>query len=580
MNIQPYYFTVDELLKSRLFRIPRYQRAYSWQKKQRQDMFDDISKLKGNPDNTHFMATVVGLYRETKEIVTTDYRIIEIVDGQQRLTTLALLLKTIQQKLASSLTEADRLAKTPEARLELELQELLVKPDELSLLLLQTNHDSSHYFANFLRNGSYPSISEAKTLADRELLRAIDDCKYFVNKWENTLELLRIIKNQLRFIFHEIVDESVVYTVFEVLNDRGLTVTWLDKFKSMLMAVAFENDQGNRSEHIDELHRIWGEIYQNVGLHEGLDTDALRFAATLKNPVSVGRPLDEETSVHRLMSKVGTSTAKAIDISRWLLEVTIATNKVAGVIKPFKDVVNRTLQSKLLAVSILLRNFPREQERKLLNECERITYLIYVLCKEWANTTAKTAAGNYIRLAWSIMNQEDFQFDDILTRIDRLRVVNYSYGKIKFHPWNLLNGRDCYNSWQKELRYLLCRYEEYLSAQQGQQFSNEQWNRIWEKSAASSIEHILPQSKSSQIESSVHRLGNLLLLPSGMNSRLSDKDPEEKADDYNQFGFFDAKQVAQTIKTHGWTDEQIEDREVEIISWVESEWGDALVEYE
>ena len=580
MNIQPHYFSFDDLLKSRLFRIPHYQRAYSWQEKQRKDMFNDIEKLKDNPGTTHFMATVVGLYRETREIVTTDYKIIEIVDGQQRLTTLVLLLKAIQQKLTSLLTEEDRLAKTPEARLELELQELLVKPDELSLLLLQTNHDSSHYFANFLRDGSSPPVSEATTLSDRELLRAIDDCNSFVNRFENTIELLRIIKNQLRFIFHEIEDESVVYTVFEVLNDRGLDVTTLDKFKNMLMAVAFEEDQGNRTEHIDELHWIWGEIYQNVGLHEGLDAEALRFAATLKNPVAVGRPLDEETSMIRLMSKVGNSTAKAIEISKWLLEVTIAADKVTGIVKPFKDVVNRTLQSKLLAVSILLRKFPHEQERKLLNECERITFLIYVLCKKWANTTAKTAVGNYVRLAWSVMNKEDFEVDDILKEIDKLRLIDYSYSKIKFHPHELLCNTNCYEGWQKELRYLLCHYEEYLSAQQGQQFSNEQWNRIWEKSAASSIEHILPQSKSSQINSSVHRLGNLLLLPSGMNSELGDKDPEEKADDYNQFGFFDAKKVAQTIKNHGWTDEQIEEREEEIIGWVAMEWSDAVVEYE
>ena len=75
-------------------------------------MFADITKLKNKPNNAHFMATVVGLRRETKTIITDEYDVIEIVDGQQRLTTLVLLLKAIEQELTSSLTDADRAART------------------------------------------------------------------------------------------------------------------------------------------------------------------------------------------------------------------------------------------------------------------------------------------------------------------------------------------------------------------------------------------------------------------------------------------------------------------------------------
>ncbi len=579
LNIQPHYLSLAELFENRLFRIPHYQRAYSWKYKQRKDMFDDIKKLKYNSDNSHFMATVVGLCRETKTIVTDKYHIIEIVDGQQRLTTLVLLLKAIQLKLSSSLTDEERLKGTPEARVERELQELLVKPDDLSLLLLQTNHDSSSYFADFIRNGLSPNVSDAKTLADKELLSAIQHCKSFVNDWDNIIDLLTIIKNQLRFIFHEIEDEAAVYTVFEVLNNRGLYVSWLDRFKSMLMAVVFEDNQGNSQEHINELHQIWGEIYATVGLREGLDSEALRFAATLKTTKSVGSPLNEEKAVDRLMSQVNHDTSKTIEISKWLLQVTKAINIVYdGGVKPFKDVVIKTIQARLLAVSILLRNFTDSEVRLLLNEWEKTTFLIFVLCKDSEKTHAKTERGNYIRLSWEILNTEDFQADDILARIIKL---GKSY---KFNPHNVLFDEDCYNDWQAELRYLLCRYEEYLSLRKGQKFNNEQWNRIWKQSAASSIEHIIPQSKSDlhSTESStfVHRLGNLLLLPPDLNSELGNKNPVEKAGDYDEFGFLDAKMVAKTIRDHdGWDKAQIVSREENIIKWVNIEWEDAA-EYE
>ncbi len=58
--IQPKYQTLNELFSDRVFRIPRYQRFYSWETKQREDLFSDIRELaeKGE-DRHHFMATIV-----------------------------------------------------------------------------------------------------------------------------------------------------------------------------------------------------------------------------------------------------------------------------------------------------------------------------------------------------------------------------------------------------------------------------------------------------------------------------------------------------------------------------------------
>ena len=570
MNIQPQYLNLNKLLENRLFRIPHYQRAYSWKTKQRSDMFSDIKKLKGNPDNSHFMATVVGLCRETRRIHENEYQFIEIVDGQQRLTTLVLLLKTIQQKLTSSLIDADRQEGTPEARSERSLQELLVKQDDLSLVLLQTNHDLSQYFANFLRDSEGvppPPISEAQTLADKELLRAIHECKSFVDQWEDTIELLSIIKNQLRFIFHEITDEAAVYTVFEVLNNRGLYVSWLDRLKSMLMAVVFEDNQGNSVEHIKELHQIWGAIYETVGLQEALDTESLRFAATLRLHKYGRKLLSEEVSFNRIKSDVGGSAAKTIEISKWLLEVTKAVKQVHVDMQPYKAVVTKIVHTRLLAVSILLRKFEEEEETRLLTEWERISFLIFGLRRN----DARTGVGDYVNLACDIWNKDDFQVDAIFTRINKLG------NPYKFNPYDELWNMDCYTDWQAELRYLLCRYEEYLASLQGQRFSNEQWNRIWQQSPASSIEHILPQSKGVQYHwqkgTFVHKLGNLMLLPPGLNSVLGSRDPVEKAAEYRKIGFFDAANVAQTIEANGgWGDEQIEEREKDILGWIAGVW--------
>ena len=98
-NVDPKFLTFAQLLEKRLFRIPQYQRAYSWQRSQRQDMFNDILQLKEKPGTSHFMATVVGLRCDKLGIGTDEYDVIEVVDGQQRLTTLVILLKVIEQEL-------------------------------------------------------------------------------------------------------------------------------------------------------------------------------------------------------------------------------------------------------------------------------------------------------------------------------------------------------------------------------------------------------------------------------------------------------------------------------------------------
>ena len=120
------------------------------------------------------MAAVVCLRREKQTLGTDEFHVLEVVDGQQRLTTLIILLNAL--KLA--LKPKDK----AEAKLARELSELLVKVEGDELLLLQTNHDSSHYFATFLRKGTSPASASATTLADREILRAIEDCQAFTAK--------------------------------------------------------------------------------------------------------------------------------------------------------------------------------------------------------------------------------------------------------------------------------------------------------------------------------------------------------------------------------------------------------------
>ena len=549
MLIQPKFLSLADLLSNRLFRIPQYQRSYSWERKHRDDMFDDIRSIRGEPDRLHFMATVVGLGRGRKTIVTDEYSVIEVVDGQQRLTTLIILLKAIQLGLNASATGHAKLAG--------ELQDILIKQDELSLILLQMNHDPNGYFAVYLRNGVVFAPDVAQTLADRALLNAIHQCTAFVNGWEDLIQLTSIVKNRLTFIFHEIDDEATVYSVFEVLNSRGLSVPWLDRLKSLLMGIAFEHGSGNKAEIIEELHGIWEGIYKTIGLRQGLSTEALRFAATLKSNGQCSKALGEEDSVAILVAQCEKNPAKAVETSRWMLRVSRAVEDFLTNAHRSKA-VTRIAHARLLAVAIGLSDVPEESKRTLLATWEKISFRVFGLCRK----DARTQVGGYVRLAWDCI-RSSISATDIEARLLTIGSEEHSI------DWAIesIRNTNCYEGWEEELRYIMYRYEE---AHAPSPLTNEQWHRIWEESASHSIEHILAQQTGGKF---IHRLGNLMLLPPGMNSRLSDKKPISKVGDYRSTGLFTALEVADTVETKGWKLAQIDERENKILAWVRATWA-------
>lgn len=560
MDIQPQLLTLHRLLNGRLFRIPQYQRAYSWTSTQREDLFNDIEKVFAKQGSTHFMATIVGLRRENRLIGTDDFHVIDVVDGQQRLTTLVVLLKAIQQAAAG--VEGG-------APIATELGALLVKADDIAPVLLQTNHDNSAHCSTYLREGKHAASVTATTTADQRLLGAMEECEAYVARWlaagRKLAELLALLKNRLQFILHEIADEALVYTVFEVLNSRGLDVSQFDRLKSALMGAAFEAKTGNAKETIDELHGIWRDIYAAVGLRAGVSSEALKFAATLRVASRPNRPLGEEDAVWELKNAAGDTTKGVIEVSRWILSVTKAVAELRADRRLHG--VTDVGQARLLAVAILLRDDLNANDRAMLRAAwEKVSFRIYGMLDK----DARTKVGDYVRHAWWCAHDRP-PAKDVLAGIVNLGAD---------HPIDaaIANLRDenCYEDWQTALRYLLFRYEEHLAKERGQKFANEQWARIWQATAAESIEHVFPQSKGSQTKTAkgvfVHRLGNLILLPPGLNSKLGAKDPTQKKDEYIKTGLAIAADVADRIPT--WDRAAVEKREEEILAWATTEWGD------
>jgi hypothetical protein len=246
----------------------------------------------------------------------------------------------------------------------------------------------------------------------------------------------------------------------------------------------------------------------------------------------------------------------------WLLRVTQASDDVTANIRI--NAVTRISQARLLATAIHLReDIKGTEQEKLLLRWENVSFRIYGML----GNDARTRVGDYVRLAWQVVNDK-LAVKDIKNGIDEIGREFTIEAAI-----SRLRGFNCYDGWENELRYFMFRYEEHLAKQQKMNFSNEQWEKIWMVSASDSIEHIWPKSKAT--EKSKHRLGNLVLLPPKLNSTLQDDDPRDKVEAYRKTGLLIAGEVAEFIKkVDRWNVKSIEKRENSLLDWAETQWGD------
>ncbi len=126
------------------------------------------------------------------------------------------------------------------------------------------------------------------------------------------------------------------------------------------------------------------------------------------------------------------------------------------------------------------------------------------------------------------------------------------------------------------------RYEMYLNRKNGTMISETTCKEIWSETSEKTIEHIYPKTFTEELNQKwqnenvkgqadldkfVHHIGNLTLLTPGLNSSLGQKSFSEKKDQYPSLeinkGIF---------KKEKWTEKEIEEREGEILRFIEEEW--------
>lgn len=212
--------TIKDLFDgSKIFNIPKYQRAYAWEEEQLSAFIEDLENQDTNKD--HFFGTIL-LRKQKPE---GEFSIIDIVDGQQRITTIIIFMKLLLAQQES-----------PDNSVKL-LKRIYIKDlDIYKLRVLDIDNDFFESHILEANGSSYKEAErEAETPSQHRLLRA----KKLLNSWIEThtdkVEEFREKIGRMQVLTYSVEDDSEAALMFETTNNRGKLLTSLEKVKSFLM---------------------------------------------------------------------------------------------------------------------------------------------------------------------------------------------------------------------------------------------------------------------------------------------------------------------------------------------------------
>lgn len=536
------------------FNIPLYQRPYAWTTKEAGELLSDLIENMGEgtpveETGPYFLGSVV--------LVKGDSPVAEVVDGQQRLTTLTILFAALRPYLsqAESLSLTKLLYETADPILGLDNRyRLKLRPQDAEFFQKYIQGDGG---IAMLKDLNPASLTDSrKNIRDVGLL--------FLNAAEkllpqNRARLVRFAVLRCFLVVVSTPDFSSAYRIFTVLNNRGLNLTHADILKAELIGRVQESAQSDYSRKWEDAEDMLGrDGFQDLFSHIRMIYRKTKLAGTvlqefrdhiLKDTVDAAKFIDEVVltyadayEVITTCSYLSATGADAVNrLLKWL-------NKIDNVdwIPPAIWYLSKNPND-----SASLCNFLADLERlaagQMILRCninERIT--------------------RYARLITALETSADLYSPDSplqLTDAEKSGIVKILGGDLYFET--------------KTRLYVLLRLDVLLA--QGQVEYN--YSTI-------TVEHVLPQTPAADSvwmnwfpteeirEKYTHQLANLVLLTRKKNSEAQNYDFEDKKKKY----FSSAKGVctfaltSQVLNTKDWTSTVLDARQTSLLLGLKTLW--------
>lgn len=534
------------------YEIPKFQRDYTWDTEQWDDLWQDIKALITNEDTEHYMGYLVLQTSNNKEF--------EIIDGQQRLTTLSILilatLKCLKELVDEKIDPENNLK-----RKESLLNSYIGYIDPVTLISnnkLKLNRNSDDYYRQHLvllkelplRN---TNISEKHM---REcFIWYFDRLKREFKTGESLAGFIDNIVDKLFFTVIEVTDQLNAYKVFETLNARGVQLSSSDLLKNYLFSVVDET-KPHISE-IQELENIWSKIVGKLG--DQKFEDYLRYYWNSLNK-SVGKKnlfktikstIKNKDQVFELIRNLNDSADIFLAIQNPEDDFWKDKPEIKIFLRELKLFQIKQINSLFLSA---IRNLELENFKKLAKICSIISFRYNII--GGLNPNAQEDVYNEVALKIAVAkNFSPLDFQNIYVK-DINFEIDFATKEFKNTSRN-----------HKIVKYLLSKIELYL-------YNNE----IDPQSDLYSIEHILPENADiswgefnfEEINRMVYRIGNLTLLEKKLNREADQKKYLDKINYYQQSNSILTNSIPDHFET--WNEAKLAARQRELAKHAKAIW--------
>lgn len=490
--------------------VPRFQRDYSWEEEQWEDLWADI--IAEDPDATeHYMGYLV--------LSMVDNHTFNVIDGQQRLTTITTVILAILRELRDL---AERGVEPEENLKRLEtLKNIYIgftDPETLqNQPKLQLNQNNNSYFRRYICGFEKPRIRNIKK-SERLLSEAFS---FFaervaaleIRSGQELAAFVRKITDKLIFTTITVSSELNAYKVFETLNARGVKLSTPDLIKNYLFSVIDSKDP--LDEHrLRDLEEQWGIITNQLGK---LDFTKFIFAEwNSRNP-----------SIHKqgLFKKIKADVSSKDNAFAYLRQLEEASEVYAalnipsdsfwqreGYYKAVQPLKTLELFNITQPQGVLLAAYSRydpEKFCKIAQYLEVVSVRYNIIGRMSPNVQERV----YNQLARQIHQGEISNLQAIKSALQKVYPEDGDFSNA-FASKHMPTDQTI-----KKVRYLLARLEEFISHSSTDDL-------------ALSLEHVLPVRPSSEwllcfdsaeLDDYSHRLGNMTLLPDSTNKQLKNK---------------------------------------------------------
>jgi uncharacterized protein with ParB-like and HNH nuclease domain len=560
MELHAYTRTISDLFSvKRKYVVPRFQRAYSWSKEQIKELWDDITaniQINSKEDIKHeeyFIGALV-LVGDDKS------NVLQIVDGQQRLTTITILLSVLCERFKE--LKKDNLA---EAIFKNYIEG---QDDDGKNYFKLDNETPKPFFQKSIqyidKQQSSPQTDEEKTLLssyqDFYNFTARDNLssRFHIGKKidnESYEILLRAIRDQvvkyLKVIFITVAEEEEAYTIFETLNARGMNLSFVDLIKNRLFKELSDTHPDDDAKTTWKNIRLVISSRENVG---SLETFVRHWWISKYSYVG-------EENIYKTFKKLWSEDK--IDAKEFINELYLDSLKYIKIASPlqedFKQQEEKSIYNSLSAFKIfsitqqrpfLLSLFKAREKRiikfddqkEIMLFLERFHFMFNAVC----SLRPSGIEASYSRAARDLQNASDKRKareiinilkESLTTRIPDETVFTDKFKELKFY-----NG---YTRDKKLIQYIFNKIER----------SKLVTNELAPENI--SLEHILCQSKNDK--EIIGKIGNLLPLSQDLNEKAKDRSVTDKLSIYRESQYSLPKDFATECVTP-WNAKAIERR--------------------